>query len=52
MYYQPAIKEIGYWIMFSAFHLLIFWLLLTLSAPIPDEEKKITYIFIFTLLCA
>ena len=51
MYYQPAIKEIGYWIMFSAFHLLIFWLL-TLPAPIPDEEKKITYIFIFTLLCA
>ena len=44
MYYQPAIKEIDYWIMFSAFHLLIFWLLLTLPAPIPDEEKKITYI--------
>ena len=24
---------------------------LTLSAPIPDEEKKLTEIFIFTLLC-
>ena len=24
---------------------------LTRSAPIPEEEKKLTYIFIFTLLC-
>ena len=24
---------------------------LTLSAPIPDEEKKLAYTFIFTLLC-
>ena len=24
---------------------------LTLPAPIPDEEKKLTYIFIFTFLC-
>ena len=25
--------------------------ILTLSVPIPDEDKKLTYIFIFTLLC-
>ena len=24
---------------------------LTLPAPLPDKEKKLTYIFIFTLLC-
>ena len=24
---------------------------LTLTAPIPDQEKKLTQIFIFTLLC-
>ena len=24
---------------------------LTLPAPIPDEEKKLTYIFIFTFVC-
>ena len=24
---------------------------LTLPVPIPDEEKKLTYIFIFPLLC-
>ena len=25
--------------------------MLTLPVPIPDEEKKLSYIFIFTLLC-
>ena len=25
--------------------------LLILPVPIPDEERKLTYIFIFTLLC-
>ena len=25
--------------------------LLTLTVPIPNDEKKLTYIFIFTLLC-
>ena len=25
--------------------------ILTLPVPIPDEEKKLSYIFIFTLLC-
>ena len=24
---------------------------LTLSVPIPDEERKLTYIFVFALLC-
>ena len=28
-----------------------FFQLLTLSVPIPDEEKKLSQIFIFTLLC-
>ena len=25
--------------------------LLTITVPIPNDEKKLTYIFIFTLLC-
>ena len=25
--------------------------ILTFSVPIPDKEKKVTYIFIFTFLC-
>ena len=29
----------------------LFHLILTLPVPIPDEEKKLSYIFIFTLLC-
>ena len=30
---------------------LINYKLLTLSIPIPDEDKKLSEIFIFTLLC-
>ena len=29
----------------------VVWQYLTLSIPIPDEEKKLTLIFIFILLC-
>ena len=30
---------------------IIFTIVLTFTGPIPDEEKKLSQIFIFTLLC-